>query len=449
MKYFLKQKKICVNLRKSADKLFFMHGFDFLIHARKFGMKLGLETMQRLADAIGNPESRLKFIHLAGTNGKGSTAALCSSALQEAGHRTALFTSPHLLSITERIQINGTPILESKLESLLNEISEITRTWENPPTFFEILTACALRYFEEQKVDWVVWETGMGGRLDSTNIVTPVVSVITQIDYDHQEFLGETLFKIAIEKAGIIKSQVPVVCGVQNSEALSAIREVAESHSAPWFDPGELTVTPHGIKNRRQQIAIEGIPFQLPLLGEHQIQNALTAFTVLFGVLKIPIQAIQKGFSKAHWPGRFQILRENPIFVIDGAHNPSSMKCLVQTWKSVFGERKVDLIFGVMEEKAHEEMILSLKEIVQRVILVKPNNPRAADPLKIAKLFESFSIPVQIEESLSASWPQLFASTQPTLLTGSLFLVGEAIQLHSPQSVSPTVQLNELLKPAK
>ena len=251
-----------------------MKGFEFLLQSRKFGMKLGLENMERLATAFEHPEKKLKFIHIAGTNGKGSTAAFCAQALQEAGYRTGLFTSPHLVSITERIQIDGRSISEERLTSLLDEIAEITRLWEQSPTFFEIMTAVALRYFEAEKVEWVVWETGMGGRLDSTNIVTPEVTIITQIGFDHQEYLGETLAKISSEKGGIIKKNIPTVCGVREPEALAVIRKIAEKQNSILIETDELQVIDHGIKGSKQHIEIEGIPFQLSLLGNHQIQNA-------------------------------------------------------------------------------------------------------------------------------------------------------------------------------
>lgn len=433
-----------MNLRESADRLSEMKGFDFLLHARKFGMKLGLETMNRLASSLGNPEKRLKFIHIAGTNGKGSTAAFCSQALQEAGYRTGLFTSPHLISITERIQINGLSIPENKLALLIDEIAEITRTWDQTPTFFEILTACALRYFENEKVDWVVWETGMGGRLDSTNIVTPEVTILTQIDFDHQEFLGDTLFKIAFEKAGIIKEGVPAVCGVRDPEALQVIKEVALKANSPLFETNELQMIDLGIQKKRHHLKIEGIPFQLSLLGEHQIQNALTAFFALFAVIKAPIPAIQRGFSKTIWPGRFQIIRDIPAIILDGAHNESSMRTLIQTWKRVFGEVKPVVVFGVMEDKSYSIMCNLIESLAEKIILVKPQNPRSIEPSKMEAFFHQ--IPCKTEEGLGAIWPQILASSQPILITGSLFLVGEALKLHQPTSVSEITQLNELLK---
>ncbi|MES2308225.1 MAG: cyanophycin synthetase, partial [Verrucomicrobiota bacterium] len=351
----------------------------------------------------------------------------------------------HLISITERIQINHSPVPEPTLIALLNEIAEVTRAWETSPTFFEILTACALLYFEREKVEWVIWETGMGGKLDSTNIVTPVVSAITQIDFDHQEFLGESLLKIGLEKAGIIKQGVPTICGVRDPEVLQAIHDVAKKMKSPWIDTQEIWSTNQGIQNRRQNLEIEGIPFQLSLLGEHQIQNATVAYAILSRILKIPKETIQAGFSKTIWPGRFQILREHPLLVLDGAHNPSSISALVHTWKEAFGELKVQVVFGAMQDKSHLEIIETLMPISKNMILVKPNNPRAIDPQKIASLFQP--LPVQIEESLSAYWPQLISSPDPTLITGSLFLVGEALHLQNPSASPSTHHLNEQLKP--
>lgn len=422
-----------------------MKGFEFLLQSRKFGMKLGLENMERLATAFENPEKKLKFIHLAGTNGKGSTAAFCAQALQESGYRTGLFTSPHLISITERIQIDGSSIPEERLTTLLDEIAEITRLWEQPPTFFEIMTAAALRYFEEEKVEWVVWETGMGGRLDSTNIVTPAVTILTQVGFDHQEYLGESLAKIAAEKGGIIKKNIPTVCGVREPEALAVIRKIAEKQDSTLIETEDLQVIDHGIKGKKQHIEIEGIPFQLSLLGDHQIQNALTAFTALFAVLKIPVKSIQRGFSKTQWNGRFQILRENPPLVVDGAHNPSSMSTLIETWKKVYAETKPTVVFAVLADKSYCEMIPSIESIADRVILVKVNNPRAVDPFAIQDLFTY--APIETAPNLTTIWSSLIDSKNPILITGSLFLVGEALHLYHPTAAPPYTQLNEILKP--
>lgn len=409
-----------------------MNGFDFLIRARKFGMKLGLETMQRLSSAFGNPEKHLKFIHIAGTNGKGSTASLCSRVLLENNARVGLFTSPHLISITERIQINQTPLCEKELNRLLDLIAEETRSWDTPPTFFEILTLVALLYFQENEVDWVVWETGMGGRLDSTNIVTPEVSIITSISLDHQEFLGNDLTTIAREKAGIIKPNIPVVCAPQVPEVYEVIRNRAFELNSPFFSTQQSDLHLLEIKDFKQSIQIqsqtESFIYSLSLLGKHQTENAHTAYIALSSVLKIPHSIIQQGFSNTIWNGRFQILRTSPPLVIDGAHNPASMASLVETWKSVFPEIQPHLIFGVMGDKEISPMIKSLLPFISQVTLVSISNPRCASPESLQPLFSPLS--THLAPSISSIWDSLLQSKEPILITGSLFLVGEALSQH-------------------
>lgn len=421
-----------------------MRGFDFLIHARKFGMKLGLETMNQLSESLGNPEKKLRFIHIAGTNGKGSTAALCHQVLREIHPQVGLFTSPHLVSITERIQINHTPIPETTLTELLDEIAEISRAWEQPPSFFEIITACALLYFQRNNVDWVVWETGMGGRLDATNIVTPAVSIITSIGLDHQEYLGNSLSKIAIEKAGIIKDKIPVVVGENNPQALAPIEKISADKNAPFFNTNDYPIQSHRIQDRTQHFEINKTTFELSLLGFHQVKNAQTSYVALSKVLHIPDEIIQKGFKKTTWPGRFQILCENPLIVLDGAHNLPSTQALIETWMHYFPKIKPHLIFGALEDKEYEQMIEVLKPCISEVTLVPIQNPRTLSPESLKSFFSP--LPTQCENSLSDTWKTLLLQNKPLLITGSLFLVGEALHCFHQKPNSPLYNLNESLK---
>ena len=400
----------------------FESALDWLYSTQLFGIKPGLAPMFKLATALGirtetaslqQAATELNgpsYIHVAGTNGKGSTCAFIASICREAGLRTGLYTSPHLISFRERAQINGTQIPENDVLNGLREIRAIVQDWDPHPTFFEITTALALHWFKKEEADVVVLETGMGGRLDATNIVTPLVSVITPVAMDHEKYLGDTIEKIAREKAGIIKTSSVVVSAPQ----VPAVRTVLHSKAAEMGTPIFWTAAPY-----------DG---PLGILGTIQKWNAaLAVLAVQASGIPIHQSTIHQGLLKTQWPGRFQQVSRD--LILDGAHNPDAAMVLVETWKSTFGNEKASLVFGCMADKDITGILKSLKPIVASIQLTPIQSPRAVsvDDLQTLCTHVMPGVPVRCHHSLTAA---LAAQTQHRrLATGSLFLVGEALGL--------------------
>jgi len=412
----------------------------YLGEARRFGMKLGLEPMRQVARALGHPEEKLRFIHLAGTNGKGSTAAFCESCLRAAGQRVGLYTSPHLVSVRERIQIDRVPISEAAFAEGMEAVRRAMAQAEEPPsTFFEIMTSLALWYFAREGVDWVVWETGLGGRLDATNIVRPEACIITNIGLDHQQYLGQSLREIAAEKAGIIKPGVPVISAVEEGEAAEVIAEVARAQGSPLTRvPGGMAGRESGLRHGRQTATIEGQHFLLGLIGSHQVDNAACAVAALglppFRGIMSPA-ALAQGLERTVWSGRFEILSESPLMVLDGAHNAAGMRKLVETWRAFMisrgipdgGSQRAHLVFASVVDKDVTEMAQLLRPLAARVSLVRLANERSAEPRDLAVFFPD--LPCTLHDSVETLWHDL--KTAPpdmaVLFTGSLFLTGEVL----------------------
>jgi dihydrofolate synthase/folylpolyglutamate synthase len=405
-----------------------------LFARKQLGVKLGLETMQALAQKIGNPEKDLNFIHIAGTNGKGSTAAMLDAILREAGYKVGLFTSPHLISFGERIQINRVPLSEEKIVALYEifqpALFEVeANTSLHTPTFFEITTALALLAFREAQIDWVIWETGLGGRLDSTNIVQPEFSVLTAISFDHTQWLGTTLRQIATEKAGIIKKGVPVICAPQVEEVEHIIRQQAQEQEAPCFFVNQRNIFLENETCQGQQFSYQGASYQLNLLGAHQRQNAAVVLETVNQLresgVKISEEAVTNGFKTVSWPARFQILQKNPLVILDGAHNEAGIESLVQQYRSLFGEAKTNLIFGVLADKNIDAMVNQLLPIIKKVALVAPMSSRALKPVVAASCFATKNFEPVIFSNLQQAW--LMFRGEPVLITGSLYLAGEVL----------------------
>jgi dihydrofolate synthase/folylpolyglutamate synthase len=423
---------------------------QFLGQVRRFGMKLGLHNMRALAEQLGNPQDRLKFIHIAGTNGKGSTAAFCASVLQEAGYRTGLYTSPHLVDLGERIQINREPMAPEEIAEGISLIKPLIEAVEqqpggSAPTFFEVMTALALWQFARRNVEIVVWETGLGGRLDATNIVTPEVSVITSVALDHMEYLGGRLGQIAYEKAGIIKPGVPVVHGELAPEALEVITAAALQAGARQISIGlDIPVEDREIRGFSQYAHIGGTEYRLGLLGAHQAGNAACAVAALNALdprrFSFPASVMETGLAQAFWPGRFQLWKQNPPVILDGAHNPEAVAALLRTWDAVFPGVKFHLVWGVLSDKNPAAMAPPLRARAERVTLVRVANERSGNPADWAGYFEG--LPVQICDSWTAAAPEVLRSPVPVLITGSLFLAGEVLAWEQGTAVRP---LNELL----
>lgn len=380
----------------------------WLYGTQTFGIKLGLDNTRRLMAAAGNPHTRLQFIHVAGTNGKGSVCAMADSVLREAGMRCGLYTSPHLVDFRERIRVDGAMITEEEAASGLTLLREAAADWDHAPTFFELATVLAAWWFDRVAADIVVWETGMGGRLDATNVVTPLVSVITPVGLDHEKWLGDTLAAIAAEKAGIVKRGVPVVSAPQSQEVLDVIGAKAETERA------RLIVVE---KPREGDVG---------LVGAHQKWNAALALAALDAANLVPDDGTRaRGLAAAKWPARFQCIGEH--LVVDGAHNVPAAHALVDAWRSRFGSTKARLVFGALEDKKPEELLAVLRAVSDEIVFVPVNNVRAAPVRQLKEAAATCGFSVIDEDTLAGVLAP--APVLPTLVTGSLFLAGEALAL--------------------
>ncbi len=400
-----------------------------------------LERMQALVASMGDPQTAYPSIHVAGTKGKGSVCILCASALHEAGYKVGLYTSPHLDDYAERIQVDGQFIPHASLVEMVEAIKPFVAAIPELTTF-EITTALALMYFKQQKVDTAVIEVGLGGRLDATNVVIPVVSVITSISYDHTQLLGNTLTQIAGEKAGIIKPGVPVVAAPQYEEARQVIERVAHDRGCNFIQVGkdiQFEGVSKGLAGQTFRVWSAVAPqngaldLSIQLLGLHQAANAATAYAALeifdkLG-LKVNHPAIIAGFSKAFWPGRFEIVQQTPPVILDCAHNRDSALKLRLTLDEYYPGKKVVLVFGASEDKDIEGMFTELMPVVKELIAVKSFHPRAIDPDKLVNLAHSFGHPVACIEDVSQAVEKalhLIGDNDLMLVTGSIFVVAEA-----------------------
>jgi len=397
-----------------ADAIQFLYGLQL------FGAHFGLERAQKLAALAGHPQAELRFIHVAGTNGKGSTCAMLESIYRTAGLRVGLFTSPHLVSFRERIQVNRQVIAENEIVRLVAEMQPLLKDFphDNHPTMFEFVTVMALKYFAEQKCDLVIWETGLGGRLDATNIVTPLASVITNIAFDHTQWLGDTLEKIATEKAGIIKSGVPVVTAAAQPEVLAVIEKTARENNAP------LTKVNSGFRIQDSELS---------LLGEHQKINATLALAVV-EILQNEIPAtathLHAGLANVSWPGRLQMIEHaGQQILLDGAHNVAGAETLGAALGRQFAGRQPVLIFGALADKKWPEICRVLAPLVAKAFTVTVASDRAADAAELAGAFRSANpeLPVMVSASLADAL-NACKDSHFVVVTGSLYLVGEALE---------------------
>ncbi|MEJ2486810.1 MAG: bifunctional folylpolyglutamate synthase/dihydrofolate synthase [Anaerolineales bacterium] len=423
-----------------TEALKFLFSFvDFsLTHQEQIAPeRFELERMFDLMDKLGNPQLQYPTIHIAGTKGKGSVAAHCAAALQAAGYKTGLYTSPHLHDFRERIQIDGQRISKADFTAGIEVLKQVIPQVPGL-TSYELQTALAFWYFGQKKVACAVVEVGMGGRLDSTNVLTPLVSVITNISYDHTSILGDTLAEIAGEKGGIIKPGVPVVSAPQKLEALEVLEQLASQREAEFvlvgrdiqFEP--LTHSLEGQSFRVFQNGENGRTFTTQLLGRHQLENAVTAFAALQAVnrtgLSVSEQAVQKGFSSVRWPGRFEVFDGEPMVIFDGAHNRYSAQRLAQTIEDYLPGKPVALVFGASEDKDIAGMFAELLPKVDYVLLVRADHPRAAAVQDLSNLAADYACPVSVIDSPADFYRQaseLIGNDGVILVTGSLYVVGQ------------------------
>ncbi len=396
--------------------------------------KLGLDRIRATLTALGNPQDGLRFIHVAGTNGKGSTCAMIESGLRAAGQRTGLFTSPHLAEPTERIQIDGVAVSAAQFADAFRQVHECverlasdgTVDWHT--TYFETVTAMAFLIFAAERVDRVVLETGLGGRLDATNVVTPELCVITPVDFDHEAYLGKSMEAIAGEKAGILKRGAPAVFARQRAEAARVLNGRAAELGIPVTRSDDRRISDLQADARGSRFRLWGereLNIACPLAGEHQVENSATAAIALTRV-GVPDEAIERGIAQAHWPGRLERVREHPEIVLDGAHNPAGARALAAYLDRFYAQRKVRLIYGAMRDKAVEEIGGILFPRASQVIVTAPKQARAMAPETLLAIMSHPNLCIAPALENALAMVEDAGKNDAIFITGSLFLVAEA-----------------------
>jgi len=402
---------------------------------RRFGIKLELATIKNILRGLGNPQKKFKSIHIAGTNGKGSVASALASILHEAGYRVGLYTSPHLIRFNERIRIENKQITNNAVVGAHRAVDRV-HSGSREPTFFEFATAMALYEFGRRKVDWAVIETGMGGRFDATNVITPALSIITNVSLEHREYLGNTLSRIAGEKAGIIKKNAPVVTAVRQQQAFSVIQETAKEKCAPLYRLGrEFKVKRHrtagfsyfGIENKWQNL-------HTGLSGDHQITNAALVLAAIELLNKkfadISLIHIQKGLANMSWPGRLEIVCRDPLVILDGAHNLIAARNLARYLATHLSDRKITMVIGILDDKPYGAMLRSLLPVSSRTILTRAKIDRALDPEKLKSVAKDLVADITIIPDVSRATKYAVDNARDNeaiCIAGSLYVVGEAM----------------------
>jgi dihydrofolate synthase / folylpolyglutamate synthase len=433
-----------VNYQQSVEYIQGFTDYEKTPGAAYTAANYDLRRMEMLLHILGDPHLGTKTVHIAGTKGKGSTAAMISSALSTAGYRTGLYTSPHFHTIRERIRIDNIMISEGEFASLATLLRPAVEKVDGEAAFgrlttFEILTALMFAYFKKSGVDFQVLEVGLGGRLDATNVITPDVCIITSISLDHTAVLGDTLAKIAAEKAGIIKQGCTVVTFPQTDEAMKVIRETCRKQGAQMIQvgsdvtwnrtSGDLNGQSLTVTTRKQQYAVT-----IPLIGDFQLENASAAIAALEVLSRqdsrITVPSISEGLRRVQWPGRFHILKRDPLVIADGAHNVYSMQRLIETMRKYANCETSYIIFGASSDKDIKGMSKELAAFSRDITVTTSNHQRAATTGVIAEEFAHLGIHVRQTKTVAEALTQALATTQPNdciLVTGSLFIVGEAL----------------------
>lgn len=411
---------------------------EYLLQLETFGIKLGLENITRIETFLGNPHKAYPVIHIAGTNGKGSTAAIMESILANSGYRIGLYTSPHLVDFRERIRINGRLIDQKYITDFFNDMKEKFDIIK--PTFFEATTALAFNYFRDEKVDLAVIETGLGGRFDSTNVVTPVASVITNIEIEHTKHLGSTISQIAAEKAGIIKNGIPVITAAGHMDAKRVIRQTCKqrkSNLISIFDETQWVIQDINERNTELDIFTRSQKYynlRLALPGRHQLENAVCAIVAAEQAeplgIKLSATGAVLGFRDVKWPGRLQKFSKQPEVILDVGHNPAAMKILYEYFKEFYKDRYVIAVFGMLSDKDSNKMLTELNRFVDVIIITKPTTDRAADPELLARqashITSNFQVIPHVREAVNTARDHARAE-DVVLITGSHYTVGEVL----------------------
>ena len=410
---------------------------DWIQGARYKGQKNGLENMRALLAALGNPQNQFRSVHIAGTNGKGSTAAYTESILRQAGYRTGMYTSPYLITYNERVQVMGKPIPDEDMISLNSRIRQVTeRLLEKNvfPTTFELGTALAFAYLAQQKVDFAVIEVGIGGRLDSTNVIpAPEAAVITNIGLEHTAILGSTLAAIAAEKSGILKPGCRAVLYGQSREVGEVVARVCAEKEIPLTvtDASQLTLLSSGLDG--QHFTYRGsAPLLLPLLGDYQLRNAMTVLDTVDALgaqgWNISADAVARGLAAARWPGRLELVRRRPDLIIDGGHNPQCAQALAASLRGLYGEKKLIFLIGVLADKDWQSMVGEVLPLAKAIVTVRPESDRAKDENELAAWVRAQGVPAEAHASIGEALDAALALAGPedaVCAWGSLYSVGE------------------------
>jgi dihydrofolate synthase/folylpolyglutamate synthase len=418
---------------------------EYLYNLKIYGMSLGLERIEHLLKELDSPHKGLKAVHVAGTNGKGSVCAMLSSILSAADCKVGLFTSPHLISFEERIMVNQKKIPKNKVCHLVERIKPISESMVasgkfDHPTFFETACAMAFSHFHDENVDFAVLEVGLGGRLDATNVVTPLASVITTIALDHTHVLGTTLEEVAREKAGIIKEHVPVVTGIEDDDILNIIENTCSEKNCKLYshkDYGNYVNKESNLDSQTFNIELKDHRYEdlkIPLLGEHQLNNALIAALTVWVLKKkgiiIPNLSVRRGFETTLWPARLEIVQKNPYIVLDCAHNPAGMRALNSALKGIFGHHRFTFVIGIMRDKDIPKIIEEIIPLAGNIIITKPKFERASESEKIEEEVKKHMSNVIVIEDVKEAIKHAKNNAEKEdviCITGSIFNVGEAI----------------------
>jgi len=415
----------------SCSDLEYKKTIKYITSLNKFGIKLGLRRIKKLLDALGNPEKDFRAIHVAGTNGKGSVCAMTASILRECGYKTGLYTSPHLIDFRERIIINGKKIPKNDVCKLMKKIRQAAGKMKIHPTYFEVITALAFKYFSEEKVDFAVVEVGMGGRFDATNVVEPEVSIITNVFLEHTAYLGRTIKKIAKEKAGIIKNKRPVITSA-TGDAIKVIEKKCNETKSNLIVLNKKSFVKKKIGLKNQRFVVFGLngkyDIETKLVGQHQMLNACCA-VVCAELLGIDKNKIIKGLKKASWPGRFETIQKKPTIILDSAHNPDGIEALKKTLLEIFGDKKIIFLVSICSDKDIKKMIKEISPLTKELIITRHNvMNRAAEPEKIKSIAKRYIDKITIKEEIkdAAKYVKNITKAEDVIcITGSIFTVAE------------------------
>ena len=432
--------------QRSLDFIYSFIDLSITRNLRYSPDKFNLSRMYGVMSLLGNPQLNYDVVHVAGTKGKGSICAMTASIMREAGYKVGFYSSPHMIDFRERIKVNDNEISKQSLINYVMKLRHIFKTVDQLSTF-EIITAIAFKYFADQQVDIAIIEVGMGGRLDATNVVEPIVSIISPISHDHMNILGDTIAKIAREKAGIIKKSVPVIISPQKESAKEEIKIIANRKGSFIIDVSEnYTFEQINYSLEKQSFVIKekliypsdtcNPIYEIPLLGDHQINNAITAFACILRLRKLGYEinenALKNGFSKVEWPGRFEVVCKKPLIIVDGAHNRDSFRKLRNTIKKYLAGKKVILIFGASEDKEVKLMIKIIKPYIEHFIFTKSEHPRALGLGELEKFASSLDLDNYSIRDIGSIVPLILRKSDQKntyIASGSIFIAGAIKQL--------------------